>query len=120
MPLTALQKGKGRAVEPMSSPVHKPSSRTAASSEDELSSDSGSDSSDDSSEDSESEDEITEDFINSFLDKAKQNAIARQREKQTEVVQLQDEEDVIHLEREKEEPYVPEHSCNFSQMLKKP
>ena len=57
-------------------------------------------------------------FINSFLDKAKQNAITRQREKQSEVVQLQEEEeDVIHLEGEKEEPYVLEPSFHVAEML---
>ena len=55
MPLTALQKGKGRATQPTSSPTHKPSSHTAASSSvDDSSSDSDSDS-ESSSEDDDSD-----------------------------------------------------------------
>ncbi|KAH8104818.1 Fcf2 pre-rRNA processing-domain-containing protein [Cristinia sonorae] len=106
MALTPLDKGKARAMAPSSSPHRQLPSKSGSSS----SSSSGSDSDSDSDSSSDSDEEISQEYLNSFLEKARQNAIARQQEKISgDVVRLdvEEEEEVIQLEGGKAEQSLP-------------
>ncbi|TCD70564.1 hypothetical protein EIP91_002910 [Steccherinum ochraceum] len=103
---TSMTKGKGKAVEASSSTLGATSSSAASSSN----SDSDSDLSSSESDSESSDDEISQEYLNSFLEKARQNALARQKEKEkSEVVRVDEdkEEDVIQLEKEPEEQSLP-------------
>ncbi|OCH88696.1 Fcf2-domain-containing protein [Obba rivulosa] len=104
MSLTALQKGKGRAL-PDEEVEEPPSEDVALVLDSESSEESDSDSDLESSA-SDSEEEITQEFLNSLLEKARRNA---QEKSSASRSQAGGEEDVMHLldETNPEEPPLP-------------
>ncbi|THH09264.1 hypothetical protein EW146_g8727 [Bondarzewia mesenterica] len=96
MPLTTLDKGKGKALPEPSHVLH--ASQFSSSTSSESDSDSDSDSSV-----SDSDDEVTQEYLDSLLEKARQSIVASARSEEDAVEKKRgDEEEIIDLEPHQE------------------
>ncbi|KAI0055866.1 Fcf2-domain-containing protein [Artomyces pyxidatus] len=96
MSLTAMQKGKGKALLPLvDDPSNNQATASHSSSSSSSSDSSGSDSDSDSDSESVSDEEVTQEYLESLLEKARQNAAAASRPQ----ISQEDgaEEEIIHL-----------------------